>query len=285
MPSTTERFVATCWTSAGDAAPLRSPETSPVPLPERIEALAATGWSGFGLVLDDLKAAQSSMGFAALNRLVRSHGLTHVEVELLARWWEPREVWGTDWDLLLHAAEALHAPFVKIGSDFGTPPADLGFMVEPLRTLAGEAEKRGTRVALEPVAFTLVDTIPRGADLMRRVDHPACGLIVDFWHVYRKGTSLAELRSSLTADQIFGVELNDAHNEIQGTLFEDTRDHRCYLGQGDQDVAGFIRTMQDIGFKGPWGVEILSEEHRALPVQTALAAAMATTRPFFESDE
>ncbi len=284
MPSTTERFVATCWTSAGDAAPLRSPETSPVPLPERIEALAATGWSGFGLVLDDLRAAQASMGFAHLNDLVRSHGLTHVEVELLARWWEPRKVWGADWELLLDAAVALGAPFVKIGSDVGDPPADLGFMVEPLRTLAEEAAARGTRVALEPVAFTLVDTIPRGADLVREVGHPACGLSVDFWHVYRTGTTLEELRNALTADQVFGVELNDAFDEPEGTLFEDTRDNRRYLGQGTQDVAGFIRTMRDIGFTGPWGVEILSAEHRATPVKEALATAMATTRPFFESD-
>ena len=70
---------------------------------------------------------------------------------------------------------------------------------------------------------------------------PGCGLVVDYWHVFRAGTTLDELSSSLDADQIFGVELNDADAEVRGSLFEDTRDNRRLCGQGDQDVTGFIR--------------------------------------------
>jgi sugar phosphate isomerase/epimerase len=116
---------------------------------------------------------------------------------------------------------------------------------------------------------------------MRSVDMPECGLVVDYWHVFRAGTSLNELSRSLTAEQIFGVELNDAAAEVRGTLFEDTRDNRRLCGQGDQDVTGFVRTLKSLGFDGPWGVEILSEEHRARPVKEALRAAHATTLDCF----
>jgi hypothetical protein len=34
-------LLATCWTTAGDAAPLRGDERSPLPLRERVEAPAA----------------------------------------------------------------------------------------------------------------------------------------------------------------------------------------------------------------------------------------------------
>lgn len=43
-------LIATCWVSAGDAAPMRGDETSPIPLAERITAIAQTGWAGIGLV-------------------------------------------------------------------------------------------------------------------------------------------------------------------------------------------------------------------------------------------
>src|SRR5207237_228811 len=81
-------LVASCWTSAGDAAPLQNPETSPVPIADRLEAMASTGWSGFGLAHDDLAAARSTLGFSALRRLIDGAGFRYVEVELLSDWWD-----------------------------------------------------------------------------------------------------------------------------------------------------------------------------------------------------
>jgi sugar phosphate isomerase/epimerase len=276
-------LVASCWTSAGDAAPLQNPETSPVPIADRLEAIASTGWSGFGLAHDDLAAARSTLGFPALRKLIDSAGFRYVEVELLSNWWGESlsHRWRPQFDLLLDAAEILGARFIKVGTAFGASLDDFDFLVDPLRRLTAEAALRGTRIALEPMPFSMVGRVPAAAELIRKVDMPGCGLVVDYWHVFRAGTTLDELSSSLEANQIFGVELNDADAEIRGSLFEDTRDNRRLCGQGDQDVAGFIRTMKSIGFDGPWGVEILSEEHRALPVLEALRRAHATTLACF----
>lgn len=280
-------LVASCWTSAGDVAPLQIPETSPVPIADRLEAMASTGWSGFGLAHDDLAAAHSTLGFPALRGLIDAAGLRYVEVELLTDWWDESLThrWRPQFDLLLDAAETLGARFIKVGTSIGEPLDDLDFLVDPLRRLTAEAALRGTRIALEPMPFSMVGRIPAAADLIRKVDMPGCGLVVDYWHVFRAGTTLAELSSSLEAKQIFGVELNDADAEIRGSLFEDTRDNRRLCGQGDQDVTGFIRTMKSLGFEGPWGVEILSEEHRALPVLEALQHAHATALACFPTDQ
>lgn len=276
-------LVASCWTSAGNAEPLQVPETSPVPIAERLEAIASTGWSGFGLAHDDLAAAKSTLGFPALRSLIDDAGLRHVEVELLSGWWDESlsHQWRPQFDLLLEAAETLGARFIKVGTSMGTPLDDIDFLVEPLRRLTAEAALRGTRIALEPMPFSMVGSVPAAADLMRKVDMPGCGLVVDYWHVFRAGTTLDELSASLGADQIFGVELNDAATEVRGSLFEDTRDNRRLCGQGDQDVTGFIRALESLGFDGPWGVEILSEEHRALPVLEALRQAYATALACF----
>lgn len=281
--TSTPELVASCWTSAGDVAPLQIPETSPVPLADRLEAMTFTGWSGFGLAYDDLAAAKSGLGFPALRRLIDDAGFRYVEVELLNDWWDESlsRQWRPRFDLLLEAAEILGARFIKVGTGMGEPLHEFDFLVDPLRRLTAEAAMRGTSIALEPMPFSMVGRVLEAADLVRKVDMPGCGLVVDYWHVFRAGTNLEELSNSLNADQVFGVELNDADAEPRGSLFEDTRDNRRLCGQGDHDVTGFIRTMKSIGFDGPWGVEILSSEHRALPVVEALQQAHETAMACF----
>jgi sugar phosphate isomerase/epimerase len=48
-------------------------------------------------------------------------------------------------------------------------------------------------------------------------------------------------------------------------------------GEGDLDTAGFVATMHELGWRGLWGVEMIAEEHRALPVDEALTRARAAT--------
>ncbi|WP_222711087.1 sugar phosphate isomerase/epimerase family protein [Quadrisphaera setariae] len=265
-------LVASCWTSAGDALPAGDRERSPLPLAERVRAIADTGWVGLGLLHADLDGL-SAEGLADLADLVRSEGLAHVEVELLDGWWDDDSAWRPRWGLLLAAARALGAAFVK-----ATPPpaGHPGDLVPRLRSLAGEAAAAGTRLALEPLPWSAVDSIPAGADLARAVDHPAFGLVVDAWHVFRAGTSMDDLAAALAPaprSVVVGVELDDADADVVGTLFEDTRDHRRYCGEGSFDLHGFVRVLRAAGFEGPWGVEALSAEHRALSLDDALVRA------------
>ncbi|SJM71289.1 sugar phosphate isomerase/epimerase [Gulosibacter sp. 10] len=275
-------LVATCWTSAGAAMPAADSERSPFDPLDRVRAAADTGWSGIGFVLDDLRHVRDTIGFPALRAAIEAAGLRHVEVELVSGWWEPEGPWREGWALLLEAARELRAVLIKAGSDFADPIDDFGPYVAPFRRLAEEAQAVGARVALEPLPFGRFATIPFGAEFVRAVDHPAAGLCVDFWHVFRAGTSLAELEASLSPEIVFCVELNDAREERIGTLFEDTRDRRELLGEGEQDVTGFIRTMRRVGFEGAWGVEILSAAHRARPLEEALRVAHDTSVAAFE---
>ncbi|GAA1805929.1 MULTISPECIES: sugar phosphate isomerase/epimerase family protein [Brevibacterium] len=274
-------LIASCWTSAGDTAPLRASELSPYDAQTRVREVSASGWEGLGFVLDDLRRVRASIGYDRLADDIRSSELTHVEVELCSGWWTDDGAWRRDWDDLLDAAQSLGASFIKIATAMAPQVDDLEPFVKPLRRLAIEAEAHGTRVALEPFPFGMIATVPQGAQLIDQVAHPAAGLIIDFWHVFRAGTSFAELSESVNADVVFGVELCDADAEVVGTLFEDTRDNRRLIGEGVQDVAGFVETMRAIGFAGPWGVEILSAEHRQRPLREGLELARTTTLSAF----
>lgn len=277
------KFIATCWTSAGNVAPLDASEVSPHSAFERLEAIAATGWSGFGFAHDDLRRIEETVGFKAVYDRAQELGLHHIEVELATNWWLPEDSgWRETWDLLIRAATQMNAKMIKIGTAFGEPVEDFSHMVGPFRRLAEEAAEIGTKVALEPLPFSLIGSMPQGADLVTAVNHPAAGLLVDYWHIFRANTSLQELEQRVPVEQIFGIELNDALDEIVGTLFEDTRDNRKLLGEGDQDVVGFITTIQRMGYTGDWGVEILSAEQRAKPLLQGLQDAIDSAKRVFE---
>ena len=272
-------LVATAWTSAGDTSPMRVPSTSPVPIAERVAAVADAGFIGMGLVAGDLLAIRDTIGFVALRDLIADHGLTHVEVELIERWWIPRGERGHTYDvrdLLFEAAEILTPAFIKIGSELGPRTTHPGSLIAPLRELATQAADRGTRVAIETMPFSIITTVPMGAQIVTAADHPAVGLLVDAWHVFRAGTSLEELHRALTPQMIFGVELDDADEAVVGTIFEDTVNNRRLCGEGSFDLPGLIAVLRDLDFDGPWGVEILSETFRVLPVGAALDIAAKT---------
>jgi sugar phosphate isomerase/epimerase len=276
-------LVATCWTSAGNVAPLDTPEVSPFTAIERVRAVASTGWAGIGFARGDLQVVRETIGFPALRAEIDAAGLQHVEVELASGWWREDDLsWRTTWELLVEAARELRASFIKVGTEFGSPVDDITRFVEPLRRIADEASANGTRVAIEPLPFALIGSIPQGADLIRAAGHKAAGLVVDFWHVFRADTTLAELVACLDQNIVLGVELSDAQPEAIGTLFEDTRDRRTLIGHGAQDVVGFIRAMREVGFDGPWGVEILSIEHRQRPLMEALTVARDSTLDAFK---
>jgi sugar phosphate isomerase/epimerase len=277
---TSPTLVATSWSSAGDISPMDSPSTSSVPIGERITAIADAGFCGFGLAADDLFAIQGGIGFEALGDLIAAAGLMHTEIELLERWWIPRGELGHSYDvrdLLFEAADVLAPVQIKIGSENGPATANPMALAAPLRDLADQAAAHGTRVAIETMPFSAISTVPMGAEIIAAAGHPAAGLLVDAWHVFRADTSLDDLRAALRPEMIFGVELDDAAPEVVGTLFEDTVNNRLFCGDGSFDLAGLVATLRDLGFDGPWGVEILSTSYRALPVGDALKQAAEST--------
>ena len=287
----TTELLATCWTHAGDAVPVAGHHLSPLDLRARAEAVAAAGFAGIGFTIDDLEAARATYSLSDVRRICDDLGLLHLEVELLEMWWTTgrrRRESDRRRMSLLAAAQVLGARQVKIGPDVevvdgAVPPlADVGAWAGELHQLAAQAAEVGTRVALEPLPFSNITDFRLAADLVAAADHPAAGLVVDIWHLERGPSTMADL-AEVPGDIVFVVELNDAPGPRSTDLFRDTIHHRVLCGSGTFDVAGFIRTLQGIGFAGPWGVEIISETHRRRPLQEALVDAHHATMALFDS--
>ncbi|WP_326727294.1 sugar phosphate isomerase/epimerase [Streptomyces phaeochromogenes] len=275
---TTEDLLATCWTTAGDAAPGRPDQRSPLTLRERVEAAGSAGYRGFGLLYADLVEAERAYGLPGIRSLFEDNGLVHIELELLTDWWAdgaPRAASDSVRLELLRAAEALGARHLKIGPDVEDRPWELDLWAEEFAALAAQADGVGARLGIEFLPWSNLKTVHDGLRLVQAAGHPAGGLIIDVWHTERAHTPPADL-ASVPASRIVGVELNDADSEVIGTLFEDTVRRRRLCGEGSFDLTGIISALRTAGWTGPWGVEILSDTHRALPVREAAEAAYRT---------
>jgi sugar phosphate isomerase/epimerase len=279
-------LLASCWTSAGDAAPDRGDEVSPVDLRTRIETAAEVGWEGFGLLHADLAIARDTIGLQELRRIFDGAGIKHVELEFLTWWWttdERRQISDQRRALLLEAAEVLGARTIKVAPEGSAQPVDLARFHADFDALATQAGNAGSRVALEFMPMTNLATLQAGVDFVTAVGNRYGGLAVDTWHVHRGGTSYAELERILPVEYLFVVELDDADEQVVGTLWEDTANHRRLPGEGVFDVPAFIAAIHRIGYRGHWGVEILSEQHRQLPIREGLTRAHTATLQALEA--
>lgn len=288
MPTPPE-LIATCWTTAGNAIPGPTTGLSPLRLEDRIAAAAADGWRGFGIVHADLAAYLKRGTLPQLRDLLANHGITQLELELIENWWADdarRPASDRVRRDILTAAEGLGAQTIKIGPDTSGLATDPDRFAASFDALATEASERGTRVALEFLPFASTgNSLEAGIELVTQVANPAGGLCVDIWHVARAGTDYAVIAESLPGEYLFSVELNDADPEPIGTLFEDTVHRRLLPGAGSFDVPAFINAVRAAGFTGMWGVEMLSDRHRSLPLAQGLSEAReAALACFAEAD-
>jgi len=275
-----DRLLATCWSSAGDAASDRVDLRSPLTLRERVEATSAAGFTGFGLLSADLPAAEQEYGLAGIGALLDDNGIVDLELEGIPYWWDggPHRVESDRIrHSLLNAAEVLGARHIKVTPDGDDNPWDPEHWAAELAELAAQAEDVGTRLGLEFFPWSNVKNLHEGLRLVDDAGHPAAGLVIDVWHIERAHTPAADL-ASVPLHRIVGVELNDADPDVVGTLFEDTVHRRKYCGEGAFDLTGIIAALRTAGWTGPWGVEILSDEHRSLPVREALGRAADSAR-------
>lgn len=256
--------------------PGRGDETSPIPLRTRIETAARVGWEGFGLLHADLQVAARTIGLRQLRQIFEDNGIEHVELEFLSHWWAGdarRKASDRMRRELFDAAGVLGVETIKVGAELDGVPVNDDRFREEFDALAGEAGAAGTRVALEPMPMSNLPTIEAGIELVSAVSNPFAGLCVDVWHVHRGGSAFSDLPGRLPLEHVFIVELDDARKGVVGTLWDDTINERLLPGEGVFDVPRFVATMHQIGWRGHWGVEVLSKRLRQLDVDEALTQA------------
>ena len=247
-----DRLLATCWSSAGDAASDRTDLRSPLKLRERIEAASAAGFTGFGLLSADLPAAEQEYGLKGIRTMLDDNGIVDLELEGIPYWWDDgphRQESDRIRKSLLNAAEVLDARHIKVTPDGDDKPWDPGHWAAKFAELAAQADDAGTRLGIEFFPWSNIKTLHDGLKLVEDAGHDTAGVVIDVWHIERAHTPVADL-ASMPLHRIVGVELNDADPQVVGTLFEDTVHRRRYCGEGSFDLTGIITALHTAEWTG-----------------------------------
>lgn len=284
MPNKNIELLAAYWTLAGDTYPGAPSEISPFSLQARAQAASKAGWRGMGLVHADIMHNVEQLGISTVRNIFKDNGIKHLEVEFLTDWHLTGDRLSASdkvRDELLEVAGELGARSLKVAAGlFEDGPPDIDRMRETFALLCDRARPFGVNVVIEFLPFSSVNTIDLAVAVTQGV-RPNGGLLVDTWHVARGGMGFDEI-AKIPLELIKSIELDDANHAIVESLFNDSTHHRKCCGEGQLDVPDFIQQVVNVGFDGPWGVELISAELRKLPLEVAAKRAFDTTIAQFE---
>ncbi len=282
MPPNVE-LLASYWTIAGGAQPLTDSDWSPLDFRDRVAAAARAGFKGIGIWHRDLAHTLETRSLPEMKMILDDHGIQYLELEFLMDWFldgERKKQSDVTRKMLMDAAEMLGARHIKVG-DLYKEKCPMLRLVEAFAALCREAAERGTRILFELMPFAMIDTLEGALELVRGAGAANGGIILDTWHVVKLGISHEQV-ARIPSQFLLGVELNDGTFTAPWSLHEDTINHRRLCGEGEFDVKGFIAAVEQTGYCGPYGIEVLNADMRSWPLEKLTTRAYETTMAQFE---
>jgi sugar phosphate isomerase/epimerase len=258
------------WTTCGPVEIHYGREWSLFDWPERCAQAAKSGLRGLGIWHADLLHQLERRSLADIKRIFDDAGLQHLELEFLNDWFvdegtEERAASDEARALLWDAAAALDAHHIKVGNLRGTP-STLPQVTDRFAELCQDAaQHHQATLTYELIPFDM--TVHDLTALLTIVENapPNGGVALDFWHLGKLGITPEELRR-IPRERLLYVELSDGQIENMADGSMETTMYRRLPGEGEFDVRGYVRVLQELGYPGPWGVEVLSVDLRALPL-------------------
>lgn len=248
------------------------------PLADVLRVARDTGWDAVELRrIDFIRGAEAGQSEDAVLDLVKKSGLRVACVGAQSGWMftegeERRAKLGDVTDACRRAA-ALGCPTVMSPAD--TTTGSLPQAAASLREAGDIAARHGVRLAIEAGSQSKqFSTLAAVRELLRAAAHPACGLLVDSYHLERSGEKLPGL-DGLRAEEVLYVQFSDVPRSVEPGKVLD----RLPAGQGVVPFREFFAAIDRIGYRGPASYEAPNPAAWSRPpvdvAREALAAARA----------
>src|ERR1700691_896601 len=249
---------------------------------KRVEIAARAGFKGMGFWHADIQEILRTYSLQEMKRILNDHGIVHIEVEWLLDWFcdgARRDASNKIRALLLDAAETLGARHIKIG-DLGNDCADVPKMTEEFALLCRQAAERGVPVLIEmlPRQFSRAPSLDDVLAICRGSGARNGGIMLDNLHVQRTGTTPEDIIRKVGREIPLGVEINDGSLATPVKFEDSVVNKRLLPGDGEFDIAAFLRALWSVGYNGPIGVEVLNEYIRKWSLETAATESFAKTQ-------
>lgn len=281
------RLVGLYWTLAGPVQVKTGREWSLFGFAERCAEAARAGFSGIGIWHADLEHVRQALTLAEIKQILADNGLEYLELEFLYDWFldrgdERRKAADSRRRMLFEASGALGAHHVKVGNLTGAP-CEIGRVADEFAALCADAAQHtAADIVYEFMPFDPnVNSVDKALAVAAGAGAANGGIAIDTWHMGKLRIPPEEL-GRIPPEFLSWVELSDGQLENSPDLSDETLNHRRLPGEGELGVDRYVAAALASGYDGPWGVEVLSEELRNLPMPEMYWRAYTATAAQFD---
>lgn len=234
-------------------------------LESKLHAIAAAGFDGAEIFENDLLSTH--LGARQIAAMMADLGLACTMFQPF------RDLEGLPGPARARAFDRLERKF-DVMADLGTdlvlvcsscsPQAEgeRARLLDDLAEAAERAGRRGMRIGYEALAWGRHVNDHREAwALVRDVDHPSLGLVLDSFHSLARGIPSSSI-GDIRGDKLFIVQVCDAPL-LQMDYLGWSRHFRCMPGQGDFPLDDWAEAIRRTGYDGYWSLEIFNDRFRA----------------------
>jgi sugar phosphate isomerase/epimerase len=276
------------WTTAGPTQPHTGQEWSNFDFKLRCETAGAAGMKGIGFWHADVAHVRESLSLDEMKTILGDNGMRYIELEFI---WSFFADEGTDErkesdelrDLLIETAAAVGAHHIKVGNIPGLE-CGLDQLTERYAELCDfAAERTDAVIAYEFMPFDVnVDNLDAALKVVEGAGRKNGGLVIDTWHMAKLEIAPDDLKR-IPLEYLTWMELSDGNKEWMEDRIEETTRFRKLPGQGEFDIPGYVRAAREHGYDDAWGIEVLSDELRAMPIEEMYKAAYETSMSQIEA--
>jgi sugar phosphate isomerase/epimerase len=275
-------LIALYWTTSGPVQVHFGREWSLFDLADRCAQAARVGFRGIGIWHADLEHLLETRTLPEIREVIDAHGLDRLELEFLEGWFldpsdERRRAADARCELLFRAAEALPVHHIKVGNLSGVE-CELERVVDAFGELCAEATQHtDAAIAYEFMPYDAnVSTLDAALQVVEGANAANGGLALDTWHLGKLRLAPDDLRR-IPSRFVSWVELSDGGFDYHDDRLDEVINHRRLPGEGEFPIAEYVAVCRELGYHGPWGVEVLSEELRNLPIEQIFERSFEAT--------
>jgi len=250
-----------------------------------IRAASSAGFDYLEIWASKLGAFLKSRSTSDLSHLFVTHGLIPYSINSIERI-TFRDDAGhrallDECEELCRIAQAIRCPYVVVVPS--PAPKDV-LRSDVISESAGVLQELASMAAQHNVALAFeflgqpdcsVQTLALADEIIKKVNHPNVGLVIDSFHFYAGGSTIESIEA-LDAERLFIFHINDAE-DLPREQLEDR--HRLLPGLGILPLKQIIQALKGIGYNRVASVEIFRPEYwQRNPLQLARDAHAAVLK-------
>lgn len=239
---------------------------------ERVAAAGKAGMQGIGLYIPEYSRllAEEKRTPHDIRTVLRSNGVVLSDIEVASNWWA---IAGAEFE----AAQEQQAVAFEMADEFGVRylqaigpyNCELAQATEQFGVLCDRAAEHGLLVGIEWLPFTNIKDPRDAAAIVEGAARPNGGYCVDIWHHVR-GANDIKMIQELDPARVFSIQVNDGLKKPAGDDYKaDCLANRLPPGQGEFEVANFLRVLLEMGVDAPLSLEVCSTDLWAVSADRA----------------